>query len=340
MYTLASVDDEPFVATLIVWLAGIEAGLAWQSTSSFWRSVLPLRFSNLSAYLPVQCPFECCAGNNLTLLYANIDSKWNLQRCRGCSGCGNSGGCTLLHAAAMSPCRAALAFIASLEGAVELVNLKNAKGKAAVHLCAERGFGLNHVLNLPGVDIEIRDRYDASGLIIAVKEERTEAVQTLLSFRADVNAFAMYAGPRVATPLACAVHVGSQPILQCLLQAAELNIQQPLFLGVPDAPTAKDFARNPRIRSMLEAHIAAQPGTHVADTVDTICKGNSAFVREKPAEIRKHFSLESWWITLLGCLPCSAIGTLSVPPPVAAHPSTKASVPENHVAYYEGLDGL
>merc|ERR1719265_2315229 len=195
-------------------------------TSRTWKHILSERFTEIQLCLSSLDPFSSCDQGDITRLYMVLPAEWDRLRCRN--------GRTLLHAAATSPNPHMVPYLTSFSAAAKIANVKNEQGKSAIHLCAQSGVGLMPLLALPGIRVDIRDRYDASALLLAIKEEQVQAVDLLLDARADVNLFAMYAGARVATPLACAVHVRRADIVQRLLQVDELDVDQPLLLGLPD----------------------------------------------------------------------------------------------------------
>jgi len=255
--TLTVLDVEVGMLISALTLMGIRAARCLQLASPFWHEIVALRLDTLGEQLPRKSPFSCIGDGDLTLLWANIGGQWTKLR----SGNGD----TLLHAAATSRTCGILPFVACLPGASSMANTRNSLGKAAIHLCAARGLGLQALLALPGLDLELRDNYGASALLVAVREQRLEAVQFLLQQRADVNTFAMYAGPRLATPLAAAVSMGDKGLVRLLLSAPGICIMQPLLLGVPGAPTAREFARTESMRSLLTGAMTANDYAQAVD---------------------------------------------------------------------------
>jgi len=204
----------------------------------------------------------------LLLLWANLGADWTELR---------SNGRTLLHVAAESRRRSSskssnssksscsssalqglLAFIASREGIGNIVNEVDDHGKTALHLCAASGVGVRLVVRLHGVDVDKPDRYGRSALIVAAEEEHVGAVMMLLRSGADINFFAQYRPVSYCTALACAVFTRNHSMTQLLLLTPGIIADQPLLLGLPDAPTARTLAKTESLRSLFEAHELAQ----------------------------------------------------------------------------------
>lgn len=244
-----------------IWLpifarAGLPATKTLLVVSQAWAEALRPYVEAWHASLPQRCPFRCCAEGDVASLWANVGADWP----RLC----DAGGNTLLHAAAASPCAATLAFISHLPGAADLVNGHNCRGKTPLHLAAvqtalrtveppsaRRDRKVELLMAIPGVDVELRDLYGASALILAARAQALGAVEVLLAHKADVNAHATYSGPRGATALAAAVNAGNEALVRRLLQEPGICVGQALILGVPDPPTALCVANSPCIRQLL-----------------------------------------------------------------------------------------
>mmetsp|Transcript_39800 Transcript_39800/g.69935 ORF Transcript_39800/g.69935 Transcript_39800/m.69935 type:complete len:330 (+) Transcript_39800:49-1038(+) len=256
MDPLSALDCEAGVFICTLSCMGIQSALRLQMASATWQDVVRTRLEAVKEGSPKMSPFRCIKEKSIDLLWANTDDEWTKLR--------GENGNTLLHAAVVCSRKEILEFVCSLPGAAKLVNVQNGANKAPIHLSASSGRGLDRMLTLPGLDVEQRDNYDATALLIATREEHHSCVASLLQYRADVNAFAMYTGPRLATALAVAVSLNDQKLVDLLLCSPDLHVSKPLLLGVPGAPTARDFAKSERIRQLLAAR-AAQEGSEAVD---------------------------------------------------------------------------
>jgi len=139
-------------------------------------------------------------------------------------------------------------------------NVGNAptQGNTALHLCAAKGLGVEVLVRVQGVDIDRADRYGRSALVIAAEEDHLGAVEVLLRSGADVNFFANYRPSSYATALASAVFNRNESITELLLCTPGINVEQPLLLGLPDAPTARHFVRTKSLLRLFVAHDRAQ----------------------------------------------------------------------------------
>lgn len=236
---------------------GIKAIVRLQLASSMWRETIHTQLDAVKASFPKDSPFRCIAQKSVTLLWANIPQDWT--RLRG------ENGNTLLHIAVVCPVADILKFVLSRPRAEELANVPNGAGKVPLHVCATRGICPDPILALSGVDIERRDHYDATALILATREEHFSCVGSLLQHRADANAFAMYTGPRLATALSSAVSLNNEAMVKLLLRAPDILVSQPLLLGVPGAPTAREFAKTERMRQLLLERAAQEGSRSAAD---------------------------------------------------------------------------
>lgn len=223
---------------------GLRTCLRLQQSCLATASAVTLQLPNARRLLPKQCRVSCISRCDVDLLWAALgDDDWSLHP--------ESDNRSLLHVAAELKSAEVLAYLTSFPAASALVNKRNSFGKAAIHIAASNGIGIEHILKLPGIDIEIRDNYQSTAIILAAREQQYAVVKALLVKKADVNAFALYSGPRIATALASAVSLNDEALVRLLLTSPDLVASQPLLLGVPRAPTAKDFAKTERIRQLL-----------------------------------------------------------------------------------------
>lgn len=244
MFADTLINHEAGILVSSLAFMGLRTCLRLQQSCSAVASAVTLQLPNARRLLPKKCKVSCISRCDVDLLWAALsDEDWSLHR--------ESDGRSLLHVAAELKCAEVLAYLTSLPAAPALVNKRNSFGKAAIHIAAANGFGIEHILKLPGIDIEIRDNYQSTAIILAAREQQYAVVEALLAKKADVNAFALYSGPRIATALASAVSLNDEALVRLLLTSPDLVASQPLLLGVPRAPTARDFAKTERIRQLL-----------------------------------------------------------------------------------------
>jgi len=334
MLSICVLDLREDVLVSILALAGIQALRRFELASSALLTEVTRSLESVKAILPRKDPFESVAEASLTLLWAVIDASWT----KICKQNGN----TLLHEVAALPSESFLKFTVSLAGAVSIINLRNSAGKSPLHLRTALGFCLEPLLRSPGIDLEMRDHYGNTALIIAVKEQHLTSAESLLQHRADVNAFATYAGPRLATPLAAAVSQRDEAMVELLLRYPELRVSKPLLLGVPGAPTACDFARSDRLRqrlserARLEGAEAADPGFFSSLGISTTESASFHVASESSSNAQtssvvfpasKEVATSAWprlhsaasarasscLCFCVGCLPCASVERKSTP---------------------------
>lgn len=232
-----------------VWYIGFLDACALQRCSRYWARTVPALLEALRPKLPRRCLFRCAEDQDLLLLWANLDTHWATLR---------RNGNTLLHMAAASRRRDLLAFVAGRDGVADIVNVANDSGRTALHLCAAQDFGVELLVRVSAVDVDRADRYGRSALVLAAEEEHVASVEALLGGGADINYFALYRPPTFATALASAVFNGNESLTGLLLCSPGINAEQPLVLGLPDAPTARYFAKTKSMLRLFEAHDAAK----------------------------------------------------------------------------------
>lgn len=204
--------------------------------------------------------WDCVGRGDVTALWAFGKDSSMMQHDGKLLGDGNQN--TLLHWAMFRHGPGYLRLVRWLlmqPGASEAVRSKNVRGQAVLHLCALVGSSkaAAAVMRLPGVDVDARDSYEATPLVLAVREEHPGVVQTLLAGRCDPNTFVPNCHGHGDTPLVLAVRLKNTQIVKQLVAVQGIDFHKKTLLGVPFGKEAIDFApQQGEIRRVLEEAIA------------------------------------------------------------------------------------
>lgn len=171
-------------------------------------------------------------------------------------------GNTLLHLAlsGRGPSELRLVrWLLSRPGALAAARCRNVRGQTPLHLCAIAGFreAVEAILSLPDIEVDARDSYQATPLVLAVREEYPALVQALLAARSDPNTFVPNCHGHGDTPLVLAVRLKNVEIVKQVVAAPGVDLHQNTLLGVPFGKEAMDFApQKGEIRRVLEEAVA------------------------------------------------------------------------------------
>lgn len=141
------------------------------------------------------------------------------------------------------------------------VSKQNHRGRTPLHLCSRLGLHeiAARLLSCATPNLEVKDNYQSTALVDAVREEHPKMVQTLLRLRADTNVFVPNCHAHGETPLVLAVKLRNADIVELLIRAPGINIHQKTMEGTPDGLEAADFlpSKPGRLRTLLLEAIAA-----------------------------------------------------------------------------------
>lgn len=198
--------------------------------------------------------FRCCEAGDVTGLWSLNEDGGVLIYPSGVRK-NASRGDTLLHAVVRAAGESWLmggktdfhrlfCWLMSLPGANMVVNARNLRGQTPLHLCARYGCEVEArcFLSLQHLTFDVRDAYESTPLVDAVREERPGMTKLLLEHGADVNTFVPNCHGHGDTPLMLAVRLKNIQITRLLLGAKGINLHQKSLLGVSFGQEALDFA--------------------------------------------------------------------------------------------------
>jgi len=260
------------------------------------RSARAILIQNRSRHEDI---YDCCGTGDVTGLWSLNEDGAVLSLPSGVRK-NSSRGDTLLHVAVRAITepqfglkgiigyRRLFRWLMSLPGANVAVNAQNLRGQTPLHFCARYGGEVEArcFLRLKCITFDVRDAYESTPLVDAVREEHPGMTKLLLDHAADVNTFVPNCHGHGDTPLMLAVRLKNIQITRLLLGVKSINLHQQSLLGVSFGQEALDFAPScGPLRELLQKAIdTSQCSTSalVQDSVDEETNAVPVDVHGKP----------------------------------------------------------